>query len=1187
MTSELKVRLTGDPSSLLSSLEKTRAGMLSMYGTMRRGADEAKQAWASAQSTVKSLAVEMRAAEAPAAGQQAAFNAAVRKADELKAAYLRVRDAAHDQQQKLRENATAIDTARVSHAAMDQQSNTLAARWAALREQSKGLTGEALSLGDALRGVAITAAGAAGVGSLREIAGMVDQYAALNSRIKIAAVTSAEFAAGQAGVQRIANQSGQELSAVGSLYVRTSGAVRQYGQSQDVALKVTDLVGKSIRLSGATAQEAASANLQFAQALGAGTLRGEELNAVLEAAPRLAQALADGLGVPQTKLKQLGEQGALTSQQIINALLSQEERLNSEVAQTPLRLSEAWNTLSNSVQIYVGKADAGSGASVALARGVQVLAGNVDVLVPGVTALGAGLTAVAATSAVRALAGIAVATGPVGITVGLATAATVGLMAVLANGTERVLPSAEKALKGLTSEVQDFSDRMSDAQRAQKANELEAAVERLRDAFAQMSLEAPNAPILKRWSDEIAEAEKALDRLRAKSAKPMPYTLEKSSLGIASMAPARGELVDKKQADALEAFDKSYAAFVERVVDSEGKLVFSYGHIKAALDNLLSSAKSPAELNALIASLEAAQKKGDSAALSSAMSVAVEARTAAETKALDSRVARMRTSAERTAAAFMVTAEQARVAMQLATGVARVTAELRGDTPALSADQAAGFQADAVMVASQARVQISMAEQVASKKKALIEAGRDAEIAASRDVAARAEETESKRFEAIQRQREELEAQRKTLVGSPGATGPAGSSQAEAVRAELDKIAAQDQNLAATQAQLMDGTLERRRRNAEEAVRAETSAARQISEVDRTTAQRRLEIMGEAQAKIVGKANEALAAYKNYAQQVIQADRQIANNRINTSSSVESIKRKDMTPSQQADSLRAEMEKLKEEERTAANSGDREQRLSVLDRQRSVANELAGVQGDGVDTKALRQEAIDNLQRIGGEADTILQAQRAESAAAAEQQKATFEALVTNLQRLSVEMAKINTSEGLKLRAEVDMSSVQAAVTAVREAFAKETFAIRVAATQSAVPTSALDGERRAAGGLMTGPGHDTSDNILTWTSPGEFVVKASAVRHYGVSTLAALNRMNLPKFAAGGLVDGSMLSGGSLVGGLSVPSPLSPSRDPQMRPVVLNLPGGGEFPMRAEQDVVSRLNQHLAMETLKRGRTA
>lgn len=1212
---ELSFRLTGDAKSLIDSLERSREAALRTYGTMRRGMEDAKQAWSSAQANVRNLAVELRATEAPAASQRVAFDAAVKKADELKAAYLRVRDGAHEQQQKLRDNAIAIDAARTAQVAMDQQSRSLGARWAALREQSKGLATDTLSLGDAMRTVAITAGGAVGVGSLRELAGLVDQYAALNSRVKLAVSTNAEFVAGQAGVQRIAALNGQELAAVGSLYVRTSGAVRQYGMTQETALKVTDLVGKSIRLSGSTVQEAASANLQFAQALGAGTLRGEELNSVLEAAPRLAQALADGLGVPQTKLKQLGEQGALTSQQIINALLSQEQRLNAESALAPLRLSEAWKTFGNEVELYVGKADQAAGTSAALANGIRLMSENVNILLPGIAALGAGLTAVAATSATRALAGLVVASGPVGITIGVATAAAVGLWAALANGSERAVPGAEKALKGLTKEVIEFSDRMTDAQRKQSATDLEAALERLRDAYSQMSRETPNAPILKRWAEEIAEAEKAMDRLLAKATKqPLPFTLEKASLGLGGLAPAQGQLIDKKQADALDAFDKAYGAFVERTVDGEGKLVFSYGQIKTALDNMLSSAKSPAELNALIAGLETAQKKGDSPALNSALATAVEARTAAETKALNERVSGLKTDADRAAAAFGVTAEQARLSMQLATSLSRVTAELREDSRALSEDQAASVRADVAQATAQASVQIGLAQQVSDKKRALIISERDAAIGAAKAVSDMAEQAESKRFEAIRKSRAALEEQRQSLLATQQAMIAAGNtSQAEKVAGDLEKIAAQEQNLATQQTALLDGGLERRKRTSEEVVRLEESATRQITEVERAAAQERLGLQRKAQSDIVAKTNDALSAYKSYAQKVIELDRQIASSRLDTASSIAELKRKDMSPTQQVGSLRSEMDSLKRESQDAANAGDRQRQQDALNRQKSVAGALANVQGDGVDPKAMRQEAIANLQRIGEESAQVLEAQKGEAQAAANQQLQTFQEMLVVLKQMAAAIALINGGPTIKVGADVDRQAAEKAGTELQNSFANLSYSVKIkpeidqsakvsvikdlrdigsnsgsfwdqsepiygfrAGQRDAGDTSNQVGIiRMATGGLLQGPGHDTSDNILTLTSPGEFVVRAAAVRHYGADTIAALNRMRLPRFAQGGLV-----------GGLSIPSPIAqPAVPAALQPMNLSFPGKQSFSVQAEPDIAKAMERFLRKEILMRGR--
>lgn len=50
-------------------------------------------------------------------------------------------------------------------------------------------------------------------------------------------------------------------------------------------------------------------------------------------------------------------------------------------------------------------------------------------------------------------------------------------------------------------------------------------------------------------------------------------------------------------------------------------------------------------------------------------------------------------------------------------------------------------------------------------------------------------------------------------------------------------------------------------------------------------------------------------------------------------------------------------------------------------------------------------------------------------------------------------------------------------------------------------------GAGRAAGGLITGPGTATSDNILTPTSPGEYVINARATQAYGVDFLDNINR--------------------------------------------------------------------------------
>lgn len=58
-----------------------------------------------------------------------------------------------------------------------------------------------------------------------------------------------------------------------------------------------------------------------------------------------------------------------------------------------------------------------------------------------------------------------------------------------------------------------------------------------------------------------------------------------------------------------------------------------------------------------------------------------------------------------------------------------------------------------------------------------------------------------------------------------------------------------------------------------------------------------------------------------------------------------------------------------------------------------------------------------------------------------------------------------------------------------------------------------------ATGGILRGPGTGTSDSILARLSNGEGVLNARAVQHYGAGMVHQLNRLQLPKFATGGVV--------------------------------------------------------------------
>jgi phage-related minor tail protein len=107
-------------------------------------------------------------------------------------------------------------------------------------------------------------------------------------------------------------------------------------------------------------------------------LRGEEFNSVVENSPRLAKALADGLNVPIGRLRKLAEEGRLTADVVVNALMSQKDKLAAEYAQLPMTVSQAFTRLSNAFGQWISKLDESTGFTKKLAEALTWLSENLD-----------------------------------------------------------------------------------------------------------------------------------------------------------------------------------------------------------------------------------------------------------------------------------------------------------------------------------------------------------------------------------------------------------------------------------------------------------------------------------------------------------------------------------------------------------------------------------------------------------------------------------------------------------------------------------------------------------------------------------------------------------------------------------------------------------------------------------------
>lgn len=213
-----------------------------------------------------------------------------------------------------------------------------------------------------------------------------DAYKNMNARLLLATKSQEEFNTAQTELFNVAQNSRQQLAEVSGLYANISPALRELGKTQQEVLTSTDLINKALVVSGSTSQESSSAILQLTQALGSGVLRGEEFNSIMENGRGIAMALADGLGVPIGALRGMAEQGQLTADVVITALLSQEKAINEKFAQMPLTVDQAMTQVKNSLFQTIGQLEEKYGFSGKIAAGISSLTGVISQSVPYISA---------------------------------------------------------------------------------------------------------------------------------------------------------------------------------------------------------------------------------------------------------------------------------------------------------------------------------------------------------------------------------------------------------------------------------------------------------------------------------------------------------------------------------------------------------------------------------------------------------------------------------------------------------------------------------------------------------------------------------------------------------------------------------------------------------------------------------
>lgn len=416
---------------------------------------------------------------------------------------------------------------------------------AAARESERALSD--LTKGFASAGKAAAAASAAfATGKIVQIA---DEWNSVNARLKQASSSADDFAASQRQLMEISQRTGTAFADNANLFSRAAASMREYGYSSDEVLKITEAVSTGLKLSGANTLEASSVITQFSQALAQGVLRGEEFNAVNESGDRVIRALAAGMGVARKDLKSMADQGQLTIDKVVPALVGQLDNLQDEFKSLPQTVSGSLQKVTNSFMQWVGGIDQATGATAGLSGGLDSLAQTLDAFTS--SAVSGALNDVADNmSTITTVAGALVGVGLARYLSGVVTSATsaTGALISAAKSEVALAVAQDKAAQSAVAASRAEVYRAQQAVQSSRSADVQAAQQE-KVAAAEAKVTAAQA----RLTTALASGT-ATEKVRARTA------LERAQAGLVAAKNADAQAVaERRLASAQAALNRNLA----------------------------------------------------------------------------------------------------------------------------------------------------------------------------------------------------------------------------------------------------------------------------------------------------------------------------------------------------------------------------------------------------------------------------------------------------------------------------------------------------------------------------------------------------------------------------------------------------------------------------------------------------
>ncbi len=186
-----------------------------------------------------------------------------------------------------------------------------------------------------------------GIQGLQKIAGISDTTTQTTARLSMVVDDGGSVELLEQQIFASAERARANYQDTASVVAKLSLNAGDAFSSNAETIQFAENLNKQFVIAGASQAEMSSASLQLTQALGSGVLRGEELNAVFEAAPNVIQTIADYMDVPIGQIRSMASEGLITGDIVKNAMLSATDSINEQFESMPMTWGQVWTSISN------------------------------------------------------------------------------------------------------------------------------------------------------------------------------------------------------------------------------------------------------------------------------------------------------------------------------------------------------------------------------------------------------------------------------------------------------------------------------------------------------------------------------------------------------------------------------------------------------------------------------------------------------------------------------------------------------------------------------------------------------------------------------------------------------------------------------------------------------------------------